>query len=490
MSLRRRITAAVALAVAGVAVLLAVASYLSTRSELTGQVRQELWQRSRSFVGGGTSLGGSSGQADRRSASEPGGGPRACALPSELLTRSSATLTSSPALDGAPPYFQSVCPDGRVVTAAGTPPQLPVPRQVRDIARTAIGSFYFATTVRGIHVEALAFADHPDRKVNEIALPLTPVDSALHALLMTYLWLISIGVVVAGIAGLVISRTALAPILRFSAETEEVTRSLARPQRLEETGAEELRRLAASFNHTLDALERSLESQRHLIADASHELRTPMAALRSNIQIFLDAERLPENERRDLQAAIVAELDELAKLVSDVLQLARGSMPADRVEPVHLDEVVHDAVGRARRRAPAVRFQVDVQPSMILNSPEQVSRAVTNVIDNARTWSDEDGVIEVSLSDGVLTVRDHGPGFAQEDLERVFDRFYRSESARRLPGSGLGLAIVKQTAEARGGFATAANAPDGGAVLRISFGPLVEDGGAATDNREPAFSQP
>ena len=290
---------------------------------------------------------------------------------------------------------------------------------------------------------------------------------------MTYLWLIAIGVVVAGIAGLVISRTALAPILRFSAETEEVTRSLARPQRLEETGAEELRRLAASFNHTLDALERSLESQRHLIADASHELRTPMAALRSNIQIFLDAERLPEDERRDLQAAIVAELDELAKLVSDVLQLARGSMPADRVEPVHLDEVVHDAVARARRRAPAVRFQVNVEPAMILNSPEQVSRAVTNVIDNARTWSAEDGVIEVSLSDGVLTVRDHGPGFAQDDLERVFDRFYRSENARRLPGSGLGLAIVKQTAEARGGFATAANAPDGGALLRVSFGPLV-----------------
>jgi two-component system sensor histidine kinase MprB len=99
-------------------------------------------------------------------------------------------------------------------------------------------------------------------------------------------------------------------------------------------------------------------------------------------------------------------------------------------------------------------------------------------------------VIEVALRDGVLTVRDHGPGFDSEDLSRVFDRFYRSQNARRLPGSGLGLAIVKQTAEARGGFATAANAPDGGAVLRISFGPPVQDRGAATDVREPAFSQP
>jgi nitrogen fixation/metabolism regulation signal transduction histidine kinase len=86
--------------------------------------------------------------------------------------------------------------------------------------------------------------------------------------------------------------------------------------------------------------------------------------------------------------------------------------------------------------------------------------------------------------------RDHGPGFSDDDLERVFDRFYRSLDARRIPGSGLGLAIVKQAAEARGGFATAANAQDGGAVLRISFEPLVDGGSAGTDNREPAISQP
>jgi len=486
MSLRRRITGAVALAVAGVAVMLAAAGYVSTRSELTSQVRQELWQRSRSFIGGGSSPGESRSEADRRSASEPGGGPEACSLPAALVGRSSSTLTSSRALGGAPPYFQSVCPDRRVVTADGAVPQLPVTRQVLDIARTARGSLYFAATAHGVHVEVLAFADQPDRKANEIALPLAPVDSALHALLMTYLWLIGAGVLVAGIAGLVISRLALAPILRFSAATERVTRSPDRHRRLEETGAEELRRLASSFNHTLDALERSLESQRHLIADASHELRTPMAALRSNIQIFLDAERLPEEERRGLQAAIV---DELAKLVSDVLQLARGSMPTERVEPVELHEIVQDAVDRARRRAPDLRFELDLEPTVILNSPEQVFRAVTNVIDNARTWSAEGGVIEVSLRHGILSVRDHGLGFVEEDLGRVFDRFYRSENARRLPGSGLGLAIVKQTAEARGGFATAANAPDAGAILRISFGPPVEAGGSGTDMRKPAFSQ-
>jgi two-component system, OmpR family, sensor histidine kinase MprB len=114
---------------------------------------------------------------------------------------------------------------------------------------------------------------------------------------------------------------------------------------------------------------------------------------------------------------------------------------------------------------------------VIVNSPDRVSRAVTNVIDNARKWSPPGGRIEVVLHDGVLNVRDHGPGFKKEDIPSVFDRFYRADEARRLPGSGLGLAIVKQAAEAHGGYAAASNAPDGGGVLQVSFGAWT----AATD---------
>ena len=476
MSLRRRIALAAALAVAGVAVTLAVAGYVSTRSELTGQIRQQLWQRSRSFIGGAGQLGPSVTQAQDRSVGEPGGGQLACTLPAALIAHPPAAAGASHESASAPPYFQSVCANGRVVSAAGTRPHLPVTPAVRAIARSGRGHTDFDGMAGAVHVEILAFADPSDHKANEIAYALTPVDSALHALLITYLWLIGIGVVLAGIVGTLISRSALAPIRRFSDDTEQVTRSPDRRRRLEETGPEELRRLASHFNHTLDALERSLESQRHLIADASHELRTPMAALRSNIQIFLDAELLPEVERRELQDAIVAELDELADLVADVLQLARGAMPTERVEPVELHEIVEETVERARRRAPAMRFELALEPTVLLNSPERVGRAVTNVIDNARRWSPPDGVVEVSLREGILSVRDHGPGFAQEDLERVFDRFYRSANARRLPGSGLGLAIVKQAAEAHGGFATAGNAPGGGALLRVSFGSEVEAG--------------
>jgi two-component system, OmpR family, sensor histidine kinase MprB len=105
---------------------------------------------------------------------------------------------------------------------------------------------------------------------------------------------------------------------------------------------------------------------------------------------------------------------------------------------------------------------------------DRISRAVANLLDNAAKWSPPQGTIEVELIDGLLTVRDHGPGFKAEDLPFIFDRFHRARDARSKPGSGLGLAIVRQAADAHGGFVQALNAPDGGALMRINFGPRLE----------------
>jgi two-component system sensor histidine kinase MprB len=117
-----------------------------------------------------------------------------------------------------------------------------------------------------------------------------------------------------------------------------------------------------------------------------------------------------------------------------------------------------------------VTFDVDVAPVVVSGQSERVSRAVSNLLDNARKWSPPGGLIEVRLRGGELSVRDHGPGFEDKDLPHVFDRFFRSDRARAMPGSGLGLAIVRQAAEAHGGSVEAANAPGGGAVVRVSFG--------------------
>jgi two-component system sensor histidine kinase MprB len=450
MSLRRRIAGAAALAVAAAAVSVTVISYVSTRSHLLGEVKSELRIRAQAFLRPHPAGGEPAGQLPRQ---EPG----------------EFQIPGQP-FGGAPGAFQVVNPDGSVVYH--NLERLPVTPQVLTIAHNGSGTlFYDAHVGPGhTHVEIYAAWDSPDHHVVEVALPLSDDDAVLHGLLLPYGLLIGGGVLLAALLGLAISRSALAPIERFIARTERVTRELDRPARLEDTNVVELRRLGTAFNQTLDALERSIESQRQLVADASHELRTPIAALRSNIQIFLESERLPADERAGLQQSILAELDELTQVVADVLALARGASPATRVEPLELDTLVREAVERTQRRAPDLQFELDLEPTVVVNNLERVSRAVTNLIDNGRKWSPADGRVEVTLRDGMLTVRDHGPGFNELDLPHVFDRFYRAETARRMPGSGLGLAIVKQAALAYGGHVEAANAPDGGAIVTVRFG--------------------
>jgi two-component system sensor histidine kinase MprB len=122
-----------------------------------------------------------------------------------------------------------------------------------------------------------------------------------------------------------------------------------------------------------------------------------------------------------------------------------------------------------------VSFDLDLEPTLLRGRQERIARAVSNLIDNARKWSPPGGLIEMRLRGGELSVRDHGPGFVEDDLPHVFDRFFRSDRARGMPGSGLGLAIVRQAAEAGGGWVQASNAQGGGALVRVSFGPRLED---------------
>jgi two-component system sensor histidine kinase MprB len=491
VSLRRRITLVTACAVAAVCLVFGVASYAATRSKLYSSTREELASLTQPYLGfqgfdrrfapGGEPTGTGTATTGTSTvttvAPRPGAEQGASSAPGALALaecrgfhRSGGPNRGIP-LGGARGYFQNVCPNGHTYASDGGKPRLPVTSRVIAVAKGKAPSFYFTAKVQGTEEEIYVVADRRIRRAVEAALPLGSVKSTLSGLLITYILLVAGGALLAGLIGLWIARGALSPITRFTGETEQVTSALERPRRLDEReGPDELRRLAASFNQTLDALERSVKAQQHLIEDASHELRTPMAALRSNIQIFLEADRLPVNEREDLQQTIVAELDDLTQLVADVLELARGTAPDEHVEPLELETIVRDEIDRARRRSPQLTFEIDLAPTTIDNSPDRVSRAVANVIDNARKWSPPNGTIAVQLASGVLTVRDHGPGFKDVDMEHVFDRFYRSANARRLPGSGLGLAIVKQAAEAHGGFVTVQNASEGGAIVHLSFG--------------------
>jgi two-component system sensor histidine kinase MprB len=139
------------------------------------------------------------------------------------------------------------------------------------------------------------------------------------------------------------------------------------------------------------------------------------------------------------------------------------------IQDVRLDELGREALGRARRRARGLTFNERLSPALVRGDPERLGRAISNLLDNAAKWSPEGGEIELTVEPGRIAVRDRGPGFAEEDLPRVFDRFWRSDEARGTQGSGLGLAIVQRVAEEHGGRARAANAPGGGAVVEIEL---------------------
>ena len=171
---------------------------------------------------------------------------------------------------------------------------------------------------------------------------------------------------------------------------------------------------------------------------------------------------------------MIEELDELTALVGDVVELARGTKRSGEPGDVRVDEIVAAAIERTRRRAPHLTVTSMIEPTLVLGEADRIARAVANLLDNAVKWSPSGGTIEVRLRDGTLTVRDHGPGFQEQDLPFVFDRFHRARDARSKPGSGLGLAIVRQAAEAQGGFVEAVNAPDGGALMTVSFGSRLE----------------
>jgi len=327
-----------------------------------------------------------------------------------------------------------------------------------------------------------------------VARPLTEVERELHRVLLILAIVGIVGIAIAAALGALVARAALAPIARFTRRTEALAPHggpypeghalkgtgrqaghLDISRHLPEQGRDELARLAASFNATLDALERSVQAQRSLVADASHELRTPIASLRANIQVLAEADRLPAADQEALRADIIGELDELTRLVGDVVELARGHDGEGPRAETQLDEIVRVAIERARRRASAT-FRERLEPTLIEADAPRVERAIANLLENAAKWSPEGGEVDVSLADGVLSVRDHGTGFAERDLPHVFERFYRADDARAMPGSGLGLAIVRQAAESHGGWVAAENAPGGGALLRVSFGEPIPAG--------------
>ncbi len=282
------------------------------------------------------------------------------------------------------------------------------------------------------------------------------------------------GIALAAALGRLAGRRVLAPLAEVAQAAEHISQTEDLTGRIRVHADDEVGALATRFNSMLDrlessraALDESVRAQRQLVADASHELRTPVTSLRTNIEVLLAGGELDPEDRRRLLADVVEQSEELSALVADLIELARGDEPGLATEDVRLDKVAEESVARSRRNAPEVPVIARLEPVTIDGVPARLGRAINNLLDNAARHSPPGAPIEVTVDNDGVTVRDHGPGVAETDLPYVFDRFFRGTNSRGTHGSGLGLAIVRQVTQQHGGSATVANAPDGGAVFRL-----------------------
>ena len=445
MSFRTRIALAGASAVAIAVVAASAITYVVVRGELLGQFDDSLRARAATM---------------RLAVSTEGG---RCRL-----------LVPPPEFGGPATVVQLVRKGGEPCLAGDESVTLPVTDRDREIAGgTSRDTYIRDASAEGQHLRILTqpATDRTGTVVGalQIARSLREVDSALDRIRSILIAIAVAGIALAALLGLLVARAALAPVRRLTRTAEEVTETRDLSRRIEESGSDELARLASSFNTMLAALESSARSQRQLVSDASHELRTPLTSLRTNIEVLARDEKLPTGEREGLLRDVTEQLEEMTMLVAELVELARGDQGPAEPEDIRLDLVTADAIERTKRNHPAVAVRADLEETFVHGVRATIERAVSNLLDNAAKWSPPGGEVEVALHDGELSVRDHGSGIADDDLPFVFDRFYRAPSARSMPGSGLGLAIVRQVAEAHGGSVAAEPAEGGGTRLRLTL---------------------
>jgi signal transduction histidine kinase len=280
--------------------------------------------------------------------------------------------------------------------------------------------------------------------------------------------------------GWLIARRVLAPIDKIGAVAREIqARNLSR--RIALNGPDdELKRLADTFDDMLDRLETAFSAQRKFVADASHELRNPLAIVQTNLDVAL-ADPEPTGERLRERAAVLRRAtDRMARLVDDLLALARAEARAQTPAAVDLGAIAGEAREEfaALAEARGVSVQAELRPADVVGDAEALRRAVANLLDNAVRAAPPGSVVRVAAGRddgwGFIAVSDEGPGIAADQQARVFDRFARVDDgrARAEGGSGLGLAIVRRIAEAHGGDVALESAPGRGATftLRVPSG--------------------
>jgi two-component system, OmpR family, sensor kinase len=369
-------------------------------------------------------------------------------------------------------FVQVVAPDGRLRDSAGN---VAVPVLSADqVARAGQRSLRFERRIRGfdanVRVLAESAATQRGRVVVVVGQSLGDRDEALAGLTTSFGIGGALAVVLASAIGYALARAGLAPVEAMRTRAAEVSLRQG-GQRLPLPEAhDEIRRLGETLNEMLDRLERSFAGERRFVSDASHELRTPIAVVKTELEGILRSGDYGPDAREGLVAAL-EECERLVQLAEDLLVIARaseGQLPvrAERLSAAELLESVRRRFSD-RAAAQARAIEVDVDPGLELESdPLRLRQALGNLVDNAlRHGRGEIMLRGHERGRGVeLEVSDRGPGFAPEIAGRAFERFARGEASRGNDGAGLGLAIVEAIAAAHGGWTCVVDGSPGGAV--------------------------
>jgi two-component system sensor histidine kinase MprB len=445
MTIRGRIALVSAAAVAIAVIVIALGTFAGVNRQVLGQVDDSLITR-----------------AELVSEVRPG----------VLLTLLGLERADSPRNRIAPPrpddfdssYYQLIFGDGRAVNIGDDDLVLPPPPETDSYAsEPSLRSEW----VDGVHFRIATITSTQGGVTVQIARPLSEVDDLLRRLAALLLIGGVVGVALAAGLGLVIAKQAVEPIDALKARVGEIAESRSFSERVEVVGTDEVAELAGEFNLLLDELQSSREQQVRLVRDAGHELRTPLTALRTNIEVLQRHEVEPA-ERAAMLSAAQAEVEELGALVAEVVDLAADRYEEEPVGPIALSDVAASVAERFSDRLTdrtGREITVTADASVVMGKSLALARALSNIVGNADKFAPSDAPIAIDVAEGVVTVTDGGPGFEQGDLPHVFERFFRSDSARSEPGSGLGLSIVKQIIDDHDGEVFARNGTSGGAEV-------------------------
>jgi len=402
---------------------------------------------------------------------------------SSLETRLQAGIYLEPAED-APPAVRppikgqptvlvdAVLADGEVFEVDRESFDLPVDEQDIEIANSPPGTQAYSTRVapNGAQVRVLTVSvveGAAARAVRSLEETNTILVGLASILAVVGLAAVGVG---AGIGVLAVRRSTIL--------LEEVADAMRALSRGEAGGAPEAKSgsprevvdVVQATTALQDALRRSQEQQERLVQDAGHELRTPLAALRANVQFA--ARTANDDVTQESLTAAQAELDELGRLVEELLALAARDEPLREYVDLDIRGAVTAAAERLTRRTQRpVTLEVPDRPVVLRVDPALLAEIVGNLLDNAAKFSPADAVIVAVLREGptevVLEVRDGGPGIPADERAMVFDRFHRTADARAIPGSGLGMAIVASAVAECGGTIVLDDAPEGGLLARV-----------------------